>query len=126
MAGETLDLIRSTIGKEIPNAGLTRDGVLVKLTRGTRTAGDLDGGTNPTPTRHRFKGFYDDRQLSKLPDSLVQRGDRMVLMLGDTIQGGAEPEPSDEVELEGETTTIDRVVERDPANATYLCLVRKT
>ena len=126
MTGEILDLIKATIGTEIPNAGLTRDGVLIKMKPGDRTAGSLTSGTNPKDREHEFQGFYDDKMLSHLPETVVQQGDRAVLLIGATIQGGVEPEPGDEIILENETTVIVSLMERDPAEATFLCQSRKT
>lgn len=135
MTGEILDLIKNTLTTAIPDAGLTRNGTLFKVTRGSRTSGDLAGGTNPTKTPFSFQGFYDDRQLSKITgltengrsgSTLVQRGDRVVVFMLGTISGGVMPEPNDKVLLEGVTTTIDRILETDPAGATATALVRAT
>lgn len=118
--------IAGIIADSIESAGGVLSGKLIKVTRGTRTSGSLAAGTNPTKKPFGFKGFYDDSRALKLPESLIQRGDRVVVLLGATIQSGAIPEPNDKIILEGEETTIDRIIDRDPAAATYTCLTRKT
>lgn len=111
----------------IDGAGGVLDGTLYKVTPGTRTAGALAGGTNPTRSRpYRFKGFYDDQQLLKLDASLVKREHRAVLILGASLPSGITPAPNDEVLLEGDTTVVDRIIERDPAAATWVLMVRRT
>lgn len=118
--------IAGIIADSIESAGGVLSGKLFKVTSTDRTTGALTGGTNPINKGHAFKGFYDDRQLRTLPESLVQQDSRMIVLLGATIEGGVVPTPGDSILLEGDETTIDRIIERDPAAATYSCLVRKT
>jgi len=116
--------IRDTINREIVRAGLTLDGVLIKVTPGTRTSTSLTKGTNPTQKQHRFRGFYDDSRLQFLPPTTVMAGDRVVVLIGGSIQGGVEPKPGDRIILEDENHGVERLLGRDPAKATYTCLVR--
>ncbi len=118
--------IAGIINSEIKAAGGVLSGVLTKIAAGTRTGAALTKGTNPTEKRHTFNGFYDDKRLQYLPETTVRAGDRVAVLLGASIQGGAVPQPGDFVTLEGETTRIEKVVERDPAAATYACQVRRT
>jgi hypothetical protein len=118
--------IAKLVNDGLAAAGGVLDAELIKVVAGSRTAGNLTGGTNPSERPLRCKGFYDDAQLSRLPETLVQKGDRVAAILGASVPGRVEPEPGDKVTLEDETTTIQRIIERDPASALYLCQVRKT
>lgn len=118
------------IDDSIQSAGGTLSVSLVKVTPGTRTTGDLAAGTNAaegSPLRGR--GFFDDAQLKRMDSSLVQQGDRVVLVFGASIPGRIPPEPDDILIVEDEETetlTIISIIERDPAAATYICHTRKT
>lgn len=99
------------------------DATLTKVTPGTRTGGSLTGGTNPTTTTHAAKGFIDDYQDTQIDGTIIQDGDRMVVLLGASIADSAIPTPGDRVTIEGSEFNIVRV-KRDPAAATYTCQVR--
>jgi hypothetical protein len=116
--------IAGIVNDALEEAGGVLSGVLIKVAPGSRTSGSLTSGTNPTETPHSFKGFYDNRQLSRLPETRVQQGDRAVLLLGASISGGVEPEPGDKITMEGETTSVQSIIERDPAAATYIVQTR--
>ena len=113
------------IAKEI-NKGLgpgLPDATLTIVTPGTRTGGALTDGTNPTTTTHAAKGFMDDYEDFQIDGTIIQRGDRMVVLLGDSIADGVIPAPGDRVTIEGEEFNIVNV-KRDPAGATYTCQAR--
>lgn len=128
--------IAGLVADSIASAGGVLDVTLTKVSRGTRTPGNLAAGTNPTTADHPCKGFFDDRQLLKLRgvkdeggSSLVRRGDRALVILGATLPAGVQPEPSDVATVQDdqtETVTVDRIIERDPAAATYVCHCRST
>lgn len=104
---------------------------LVKREPGSRTPGSLSAGTNPTTTSHTGRGFisdYSEVQIGQQAGggegrTLVQRGDRRVIILGNTLSPAAVPEPGDRVTIEGDEYSIVNVM-RDPAAATYTCQVR--
>lgn len=101
------------------------DITLTKVELGTRTPGSLTSGTNPTETAHTVKGFVDEYQDRHIDGTLIQRGDRKIVILGGSLPSGVVPEPSDKITAEGETRAIvEDGVKRDPAGATYLCQVR--
>ncbi len=111
------------------------DAVLTKVTGGARTTGSLTGGTNPTTTTHVAKGFLEEytdfqiggtannRSTDVVDGTLIQRGDRKVILLGDSINPAVVPTAGDLVTIEGEVFNIVRV-QRDPAAATYTMQVR--
>lgn len=112
--------IAGIVAKEI-GPGLL-DAVLTKKTSGTRTSGNLTGGTNPVTTAHTAKGIK--QPLTSLrPDSIVENAVAAVLLIGDTISPVAVPAEQDLISIEGTSYTIVKI-ERDPAAATYTCQVK--
>ena len=127
MANELFGIdIAKVVNDAIASAGGVLDATLIKVTAGTRTAGSLTSGTNPTESPLRCKGFYDDAQKSRFPNTLVQKDTRIAAILGASVPGRVAPEPGDKITLENETSEVLEILERDPASALYLCLVRKT
>lgn len=107
---------------------------LIKVTPGTRTPGQLTGGTNPTTTSYACRGFIDMQGARTRQDSLASRsqagsgltlgGTKVAVLIGDSIANGTVvPEPLDKIVLEGVTYIIPEggKVDRDPAAATYTC-----
>lgn len=95
------------------------DAVLTKVTPGTRTSGQLTGGTNPTTATYPCKGFVDKKARRNREGELVKEGNVTILLIGDTISGGTvAPEIGDRVSLEGVNYLINEL-DRDPAAATY-------
>lgn len=114
-------LVKDNIG------GGLLDAVLIKSEPGTRTVGELTGGTNPTDTSYACKGII-TKQVVKNRDGSVRNGFKYIMLIGDTISGGAvAPAPGDQISIEGATYRIadDGTIDRDPAAATYTCLVRQ-
>lgn len=117
-------IIKDNIGPGVLPATLT------KMASGARTPGQLTGGTNPTGTPFPCKGFI-DTQADRFKDgTLVRAGSKVVVLIGDTIDGGAPasaPAPGDKIFIENTTYIIpeDGKIGRDPAAATYSCEVRK-
>jgi hypothetical protein len=97
---------------------------LVKRSPGTRTSDDLTAGTNPTQQRRSARGIVSDYSEGQVDGTLVQSGDRRVLLLGDSIAGRAVPEPNDEVEIGGTSYVVVRV-KADPDIASYECQARR-
>lgn len=97
---------------------------LVKVTAWDRQAGQLTSGVNPTTQEYSARGFVEDYRDAFIDGTIIQRGDRKVTLLGDTIQSKAIPEVGDKLVMEGVTQIIVNVV-RDPASATYACQARK-
>ena len=98
------------------------DLTLTVTTPGTRTPGDLSGGTNPTTVVSTGKGIKEPL-TSIRPESIVQDAMAVILIIGDSLSPAAVPEEQDLVSIEGPDYTIIRVA-RDPAAATYTCQVK--
>jgi hypothetical protein len=99
------------------------DAVLTKVTTGTRTPGQLTGGTQPTNTTHACKGFVDKLSRNQLEGTLVKDTDSSVAITGDSIAGGQVPKAGDRVTiLSVEYNIIEVTV--DPALALYTCVGR--
>jgi hypothetical protein len=96
------------------------DAVLEKVVSGTRTSGSLTSGKNKTETEYTCKGFTDSFEDRRIDGTVIKRGDRKVLLIGDSIQSGAVPEVNDKVTIESKTYRILSIMERDPAAATYV------
>jgi hypothetical protein len=106
-------LIKDNIGPGVLDATLT------VVTPGSRTPGSLTGGTNPTTTDHSCKGFIDSKEKKRFPETLVEDGSEVIVLIGDTI--GAVPKVGDRITIESKTYTI-KELDRDPAAAVYTCL----
>ena len=91
---------------------------------------------NPTAGRERTSTDYDCKAvftsheevaqtptLGRAENSLVDEGDRVVLIIAKSLPTGVIPVRENEVTLEGVRCTISRV-RRDPAAATYICWAR--
>ncbi len=100
------------------------DAVLIKVTGGSRTAGQLTGGTNPTTASHDCKGFIDILDRNRVDATLTEKADTLIALLGDTINGGSTvPTPGDRITILGTTYNVIQVLV-DPAQALYPCILR--
>lgn len=113
--------ISGIINKEIGPG--VNDATLTKVSTGTRTPGNLTGGTNPTTTTHACKGFLDQLKRLHLENTLVENGDQLIALVGDSIVGGVRPAPGDRILIRGTTYNV-IVVDVDPADALYECVCR--
>jgi hypothetical protein len=96
---------------------------LIKEIPGARGA-DLTDGQVLTPRSYNCRGFTEEYKLREIDGTNVQRGDKKVLILGDTLPSGIVPQLNDRIECERIIYTISGVPSRDPAAATYVCQVR--
>lgn len=110
-------LINQNIGPGV------NDATLIKVREGTRTAGSLTSGTNPSETRHPCKGFVDPIRTNQIDGTLVRKTDTNVSIIGDSVQGGAVPRANDRVLILGKEYEI-IAVRVDPALAVYECVGR--
>lgn len=99
------------------------DATLTVVTPGTRTVGNLTGGTQPTTTTHTAKGFLEDYEDAQVDGTIVQRGDRACILIANSIAPTAIPTTGDRVNIESEDFNIVNV-KRDPAAAIYTMQVR--
>lgn len=96
---------------------------LLKTVQGTRNPNDPSAGTTPGTQTYNGRGILDSYRTSQIDETIIQQGDRKVLILGNSIPSGIVPETGDMVEAEGRVFTV-VAVERDPDAATYTCQVR--
>ncbi len=96
---------------------------LIRKTAGTRTPGALTGGQNDgdTTATYSCRGFIDSYSQRHAKGSLIQEGDRKITLLGGTLPDTIDPQPGDQITIEGGTYTIVGPVDRDPAAATFEC-----
>lgn len=117
--------VSGIVAKEIGQGVLREsehEAILHKVTAGTRT-GNLTGGTNPTETDSDCKAFIDSQNRESIGGTLVEDGDIIVVVIGDTITPTAVPESEDKFTIEGAKYQI-KAVDRDPAAATYTLMLR--
>lgn len=115
-------LINTYIGSGVLAATLRR------FTSGTRTAGQLTGGTNPTSVDFACRGFIDRKAKKNQRGSLTDDGTETIVLIGDSIDGGAAssaPRVDDRIVIESRTYVI-KSLDRDPAAATYTCVCEAT
>lgn len=118
--------VSGIIAKEIGNKMLTdpnaHDAILHVTTSGTRT-GNLTGGTNPTEVNKTCKGFIDSQDHERIGGTLVEAGDVVIMLIGDSIEDLAVPTVKDKVTIESAKHNI-KDLDRDPAAATYTLLCK--
>lgn len=96
--------------------------ILTPVTAGMRTAATLAGGTNATEgSPASCRGFIDENATRRIPDTLVEKGAQVIILLGDTIAGKLIPKPGDKITVRGTKYEIVGMVESDPADATHSC-----
>lgn len=107
-------------GKILKGLGpLVFDVTLKSTTQGARGVA-LTGGTNPSSVDYTVKGFVSDYTEYQIDGTIIQKGDRVVVILGASLPDGVIPKPDDQVVAEGKTGVVINVT-RDPAGATYQC-----
>lgn len=116
--------IAKQVAKALQKAGLTLPATLTKATAGTRTPGDISGGTNPSTTDYAAQGYIDSYAIALIDGTLILENDRKITLLGASIAGGVTPANGDKITIDGTTYRVIRV-DRDPASATYSCQARE-
>lgn len=117
--------VSGIIKKEVGDKVLTDPAHAASLrhfTVGTRT-GNLTGGTEPTHTDHTCKGFIDTKNLKSFKGTLVTDGHVFIVLIGDSIAPAVVPVVEDQITIESKTYWI-KVLDRDPAAATYTCMCK--
>lgn len=115
--------IAKTVRNAVKSAGDLESLTLNKITAGTRTSGQLTGGTNPTSTAYTGKGIvYDGQGAGNEPGETTRSTVRIVGILSESLSAAVVPEANDTVTISGSTYRITNV-RTDPADAMYLCEV---
>lgn len=124
MADNLLDgFIAQTVADAVVGAGASKPATLIKITYQGRDPANLAAGRRPVETPYKAQGLVPRTTYTAVAGTLVQQGDRIVLLLGATIAGGQVPKKNDKITIEGVTSRIESV-DRDAASAAYVCLTR--
>jgi len=110
--------IAKIVANEIKAAGGLVSCTLTHITKGTRTAGDLTGGTNPTTTTHSCQGFVETK-TKRMTGTLVEEPMSVVTIIGGSIKPAVVPSPTDTIDVDGVVWTLYELISRDPASAVY-------
>lgn len=110
--------IAKTVANSLKAAGNLQTCTLTHSVRGSRTSGQLTGGTNPTSTTHTCQGFVETRTKHR-SGTLVAEPMSVVTIIGHTISPTVAPSLGDTVLVDGTTWTLNELIERDPASAVY-------
>ena len=83
--------------------------------------GDILDAPISVPTNYSGKGFIEmfANDLDSVNGNQIQEGDRQIILIGNSIEGGAIPKRHDEVDIEGDTYKVLSLIDRDPDKATY-------
>lgn len=124
-----VSILGKPIGAMVARAfkGKLHRATLVRVCAGTRTPGNLAGGTNAETHTFAAEGFCSDYDEQLAPE-LVKAGARRILLIAGSIKGEGYtwvvPEQGDRVTIEDTVYAI-TAVRRDPATATYTLDGRK-
>ncbi len=99
------------------------EGTLTHEVPGTRTTGNLAGGTNPTTSTHSFKGIQEDLSVFR-PEELNEEATAGVLIVVNSLSPTIVPVIGDKVVFAaGDPVMRILSIKKDPASATLLCQV---
>lgn len=123
-------LIAKNLGKQ-KDLGV-KTATLTKVTPGTRTAGALSAGNNPTTTDYTCKAFKSAKRSgywqfwqNAQAGTMSRTKFLTISILGGTLPSGVEPMAGDRIAFEGVTYTIEPTgVSSDPVGAVFECVVR--
>ena len=110
--------INEAMGNGLP------DVILTKVTPGERDPTNRTKLMAATETTHGAKGFMGSYSEEALADTSIKRSDRLISVLGDSIEDGMVPGKGDKLFAEGESWEIVAIPGRDPAGAVYECQCR--
>ncbi len=118
----TIKLFGTNIAAEIGKAtkGQLRVVTLTKRTAGTRTPGQLTGGTNPTTTAYTCDGVVEEYTDQERSDAAIAEGAKKVLIIAASLPSGVKPATPDTVAVGGDTFEVLKVT-TDPAEAAWVC-----
>ena len=123
MAGN--NLFNARIAEKINAAlgSLLLEGTLRKITYSAFNPADPTASPTQTVVTHTFKGIFDLYDQRRFGDTAIKTGERIVLLLGESLPHGVLPEVDDEIVLEGDTVKIVGPIVRDPDKASYACKI---
>lgn len=118
----TIDKLAGKVGAAMKRAGMTKPATLIVVTAGARTPGAVSAGTNPTEQSFGARGLVVRWTRTRLNQTDVQVGDRVVKLFASLIVGGQVPKIGDKITIEGVTG---RIIDIARNAASYDCLTRK-
>ena len=122
--------IAKLVADGIAQAGNLRPGTLTHVVGpGARDPNNPNAGRQPVTTTHSFQGFVEVRAVRR-DDTLIAEPRPILTILGATLNppidfpAGPDVDLGDKATIDGMTYTLVRLIERDPAGATYVFEVR--
>jgi hypothetical protein len=117
--------ISSIVNRAITSAGGVTPLSLRRVTPGARSATNPTGGLPERISTASGQGVLESFSDSQVDGTLVERGDRRVLILAASLNPAIVPTPGDEITVDGFTGRIvPDGVQQDPAAATFTCQIR--
>ena len=110
--------IAQIIADAIRDAGGVLAGTLTRTPPGTRNVDDPTQVTPATPVSHSFQGFIEQRSI-KREDSLIVETVSVLSIIGASISPATTPKVNDTVSINGQTMSLIRLINADPAEAVY-------
>lgn len=118
--------VAKEVAKAMPsgNRGLP-PATLRKYIAGAINPSNITAGPAYTTTDYATRGFASPFTIKEIDGTLVQRGDKKVLLIGEPLfKANVQPAPDDRVILGGETLVVVAIIDRDPAFATWVLQCR--
>lgn len=118
----TIKLFGNDIAKQIRAAtkGQLRSMTLTKRAAGTRTPGQLTGGTNPTTTAYTCEGIVEEYSDHERANLGIAAGRKKVLIIAGSLPAGVKPGNQDRITVNSDAFEVVDV-QADPAEATWVC-----
>lgn len=121
------------INAKLQAAGNTlgyRSCTLGKVASGTRTPGNISGGTNPTTTNYQAVGAVSEYDAAEIDGTIITVHDRKITLLAASLPRGVYPEPADLITISDQTgtSTTYRIaakgVDASQSGTKFVCQVR--
>lgn len=115
-----MSLFGVNIANIVANAtkGQLNNAVITVYSHGERDQNNLTGGKQLNPVDINCEGIWTDFSSRDIDEQIVLTGDRKAMIIGNTL-GGVLPKAGDRVVMDNETMHIVRLLDSDPARATY-------
>jgi hypothetical protein len=97
-------------------------GTITKVTEGARNPLDITAGLSRTETDYPLEGFIESKRFENAEGFTTLKQGEIITIIGNSC--AVVPEVSDKITMEGTKFTILNIM-RDPAAATYECLVER-
>ena len=122
--------IAKTVNHAISSAGGLNDVTLTRIELGPRSTTDPTAGRPERTQAARGQGMLEDYRDSQIDGTKVQRGDRMVYVLAESLSPKLTPRPNDRITVTTENgeeggRIVEGGVKTDPAGAGHICQVRQ-